>query len=264
MSSTIRLTFLGTGTSQGVPVIGCDCPVCSSPDPRDQRLRCSVLIETQGKVLVIDTGPDFRQQMLRADVRQLDAVLMTHQHKDHIAGLDDVRAYNFRQRRAMPVWADALTQAQLRQEFSYAFDGTNYPGIPQIALHDLPEVPFEVEGVAVTPVHVLHHRLPVWGFRFGDLAYVTDASFIPEASKPLLRGLDVLILNALRLETHISHFNLAQALEVVAELQPRRAYFTHISHLLGRHADVEATLPPHVRLAYDGLVLNSPEVRPVE
>lgn len=260
----MRLSFLGTGTSQGVPVIACDCPVCTSRDPHDQRLRSSVLVEAQGKTIVIDTGPDFRQQMLRADVRHLDAVLLTHQHKDHIAGLDDVRAYNFRQRRVMPVWADARTQAQLKQEFAYAFDGTNYPGVPQIALMDLPEEPFALEGVPIVPVRVLHHRLPVWGFRVGNLAYVTDASYIPEASMALLQGLDVLILNALRVETHISHFNLAQALEVVAQLRPRRAYFTHISHLLGRHGDVEDQLPPHVRLAYDGLVVTSPELRPEE
>ena len=253
----VRLSFLGSGTSQGVPVIACDCPVCASLDPLDSRLRSSVLIEARGRTLVIDTGPDFRQQMLRAKVRSLDGVLMTHQHKDHVAGLDDIRAFNFKQKQPIPVWADALTQHQLRQEFSYAFDGTDYPGIPQIQLVNLPEQAFEACGIPVTPVRVLHYRLPVWGFRFGAMAYVTDASFISPESKALLQDIDVLVLNALRIEPHISHFNLAQALELVAELRPRRAYFTHISHLLGRHSEVSATLPAGVHLAYDGLRLTS-------
>ncbi|MBX3101096.1 MAG: MBL fold metallo-hydrolase [Bacteroidetes bacterium] len=251
----MTVTFLGTGTSQGVPVIACECPVCTSPDPRDNRLRCSVWLQTAGKSLVIDSGPDFRQQMLRAQVRQLDAILYTHLHKDHVAGMDDVRAYNYRTRAPMPLYADALTLQRLREEFPYVFDGTNYPGIPQVITHELDGGPFVAAGVPVTPVPVLHHRLPVLGFRVGAFAYVTDANHIPPASMELLCGLDVLVLNALRHEPHVSHFTLREALAVITELRPRQAYLTHISHLLGTHEEVTRQLPPGVALAYDGLTL---------
>lgn len=252
----MKITFLGTGTSQGVPVIACPCEVCHSTDVRDQRLRVSILVETEGKTLVVDAGPDFRQQLLRAGVTRLDGVLLTHSHKDHIAGLDDVRAFNFLQQRPMDIWADAYTLEQLHREFPYVFDGTDYPGIPQMALHTIAHgAAFEAAGIAVQPVPVLHFKMPVNGFRFGRFAYVTDASYIPPASMDMLRNLDVLVLNALRRQPHISHFTLQQALDLVEELRPKQAYFTHISHLLGKHVDVSQELPPHAALAHDGLVV---------
>lgn len=249
----MKVTVLGSGTSQGVPVIACTCHVCASTDARDKRLRCAILLETENQTLVVDAGPDFRQQMLRAGVMKLDAVLLTHLHKDHIAGLDDVRAFNFKHNQAMDIYADELTIDQVKQEFPYVFDGTNYPGIPKFNILAIDPSPFAIRELHITPVRVLHHRLPVNGFRFGNFAYVTDASYIPPASMDLLRGLDVLILNALRKEKHIAHFNLAEALEVIDELKPKRTYLTHISHLMGTHQEVEHELPPHVRIAYDGL-----------
>lgn len=251
----MKLTFLGTGTSQGVPVITCDCPVCRSENPRDKRLRASVLIETGGKTFVVDTGPDFRQQMLREDVKTLDAVLFTHRHKDHTAGMDDVRSFNFKQKRPMPIYADALTLEGLRMEFAYIFNGENYPGVPKVEVKVIDDQPFMAEGLEVTPVRVFHHRMPVLGFRLDDFAYVTDANRIPPESMARLQGLDVLVLNALRREKHLSHFTLDEALEVITELKPRRAYLTHISHLLGLHDEVSAELPENVFLAYDGLIV---------
>ncbi len=249
----MTISFLGTGTSQGVPVIGCDCEVCRSLDFRDKRLRVSVHVQVGETSLVIDTGPDFRQQVLRERIRRLDAVLMTHEHKDHTAGLDDVRAYNFRQQREMPVYAHPRVQEALRREFSYAFAEKKYPGVPRIQFKTIGNEPFEAEGIPVIPIEVLHHHLPVLGFRLGDFTYITDANFIAEAELEKIRGSRVLVLNALQKETHISHFTLEQALELVEKIRPERAYFTHLSHRMGRHAAVEAELPPHVRLAYDGL-----------
>ncbi len=254
----MRVTFLGTGTSQGVPVIGCRCAVCRSVDFRDQRLRVSVhLALPDGRSVVIDAGPDFRQQMLRARIDRLDALLFTHEHKDHTAGLDDIRAYNFSQRQAMPVWAETRVLRQLRQEYAYIFASEKYPGTPSVDEFAIdPEQDFEpLPGLAVTPVRVLHHKLPVLGFRIGRFAYVTDANFIAPEERDKLRGLDVLVLNALRHDRHMSHFSLAEALAVIADLAPSRAYLTHISHLLGLQRDVDPTLPPNVRLAYDGLAV---------
>ncbi|MFD1875187.1 MBL fold metallo-hydrolase [Hymenobacter bucti] len=251
----MTITFLGTGTSSGVPMIGCDCPVCRSLDPRDQRLRVSVHVAVGDRSLVIDTGPDFRQQMLRARVSHLDAVLFTHEHKDHTAGLDDIRAFNFRQQQEMPVHAEPRVIRQLKQEFAYIFAEQKYPGVPQVSLHPIErdDQPFDVAGVAVQPLRALHYRLPVLGFRIGGFAYLTDANFIGPETMEQLRGADTIVLNALRREPHISHFSLAQAVEVLEDLGPRRAYLTHISHQLGRHREVEAELPPWIRLAYDGL-----------
>ncbi|MCS7084541.1 MAG: MBL fold metallo-hydrolase [Bacteroidia bacterium] len=251
----MKITFLGTGTSQGVPVIACNCPVCLSDDPRDKRLRSSALVQTDERTFVIDTGPDFRAQMLTHRVRRLDFVLFTHAHKDHTAGMDDVRAFNYVSGEAMPVFATADTWNTLEREFSYIFNGHDYPGIPKIKRHLIDSEPFSALGVEVVPIPVLHYRMPVLGFRIGDFAYVTDASLIPESSLERLQNLDVLILNALRKEKHISHFNLEGALEVVRILRPRRSYFTHISHLMGRHADVSAELPENVHFAYDGLTI---------
>jgi len=236
-------------------MIGCDCAVCRSLDPRDQRLRVAVHVAVGGRSLVIDTGPDFRQQMLRARVSHLDAVLFTHEHKDHTAGLDDVRAFNFRQQQEMPVYAEPRVLNQLKQEFAYIFAEQKYPGVPQVRLHPIEtdDQPFEVAGVVVQPLRALHYRLPVLGFRIGGFAYLTDANFIGPATLEQLRGADTIVLNALRREPHISHFSLGQAVEVLENLGPRRAYLTHISHQLGRHREVEAELPPRIRLAYDGL-----------
>jgi len=249
----MRFLFTGTGTSQGVPVIACQCRVCKSGNVRDQRLRSAGVIFDGGMTIAIDAGPDFRQQMLRADIRSLDAILFTHHHKDHIAGLDDVRAFNFLLNKDMPIYANAFTLERLRIEFDYAFTG--YPGVPQLAVHTLTDAPFMLGHVAITPVPVLHGDLPIYGFRLQDFAYITDARYLPALAKERLQNLDTLVINALRLAEHHSHLTLAQALEVVEELKPRQTYFTHISHLLGAHEEVEAMLPPHVKLAYDGLEL---------
>lgn len=255
----MRVEFLGTGTSQGVPVIACDCSVCRSDDPRDDRLRCAVLVGVGDVNLLIDAGPDLRQQMLRSNVERLDAVLLTHEHMDHVGGIDELRSFNFHQGRAMDIHANAATQAAVRRMYHYAFAEKKYPGVPELVLKDIPDGPFEVADVPVLPVTVMHYFLPVLGFRIGGFAYVTDAKTIADAELDKLRGADVLVLNALRKEEHVSHLNLDEALALVRELRPKRAYFTHISHLLGRHAGVEAELPEGVGLAYDGLVLELPD-----
>lgn len=249
----MRVTILGSGTSQGVPVITCECKVCQSTNSKDKRLRTSAMVEWKNKVIVIDAGPDFRQQMLTNHVKKLDAILLTHLHKDHIAGLDDVRAFNFKQKKPMDIFADALTIQQVKNEFPYVFDGTDYPGIPQMNMHLIDDNPFVLDDIEIIPIPVLHYKLPVYGFRIDNFAYITDASYIPESSMQRLQNLEVLIINALRYEKHYSHFNVAEALEIVEKLKPKRAYFTHISHNLGLHEEVEASLPHHVFLAYDTL-----------
>ena len=249
----VQLTFLGTGTSQGVPVIGCDCSVCASMDFRDKRLRTSVHIRNGAESLVIDTGPDFRQQMLRERIPNLSAVVFTHAHKDHTAGLDDVRSYNFLQRADMPVYGRPEVLEQIKQEYAYAFTDHQYPGIPRIRLHEIGESPFTVGETLLTPLPVTHLKLPVLGFRIGDLAYITDANHIPESTFERLKGVRVLVLNALQVEPHVSHFNLEEAMAVAQRVNAERTWFTHISHRLGRHGDVESRLPAHVRLAWDGL-----------
>ncbi len=249
----MKITFLGTGTSQGVPMIGCSCEVCRSLDYRDKRLRTSVHIEVSGKSFVIDTGPDFRQQMLREDIRQLDALVFTHGHKDHTAGLDDVRAYNFLQARDMPVYGHLTVLDQLRSEFHYAFEPTKYPGIPRLKLIEITEQPFEIAGNRFTPLEVTHLHMPVFGFRVQDLSYITDANSIPEETFEKLAGTKLLVLNALQREKHISHFNLKEAIDIAARIGARQTYFTHISHKMGLHQQVDKELPPTVALAYDGL-----------
>ncbi|NNC82902.1 MAG: MBL fold metallo-hydrolase [Flavobacteriales bacterium] len=249
----MKVTFLGTGTSQGVPVITCECRVCRSNDPKDKRLRVSIHIDYQGRSLVVDTGPDFRQQILRAGITELHAVLMTHEHKDHTAGMDDVRAFNFKYRKAMPVFATPQVQQALKREFHYVFEENPYPGVPQIELVDIGTETFDCLGLQVTPIEVMHYRLPVLGFRIADFAYITDAKTISEQEAEKLFGLDVLVLNALRRKDHISHLTLEEALEWIDRFRPKRAYLTHISHLMGKHADIEQLLPPHVHLASDGL-----------
>lgn len=253
-----KLTFLGTGTSQGVPMISCHCRVCSSPDERDKRLRSSVLVEYKGLTLVVDSGPDFRQQMLREKVDTLDAILFTHNHKDHIAGLDDVRAYNYTQDRAMDVYGEPYVLDTLRREFSYAFAEQKYPGVPEIDLHEIGEQPFDIEGVEIVPVRGYHYRLPVLGFRFGGLVYLTDMNRIEPAEIEKIKGVEVLVINALRREKHLSHFSLEEAIEVIRQVNPQRAYLTHISHQLGRYAEAEPELAAqHIYYAYDGLKIET-------
>lgn len=252
----MKVTFLGTGTSQGVPVIACNCNVCTSLDFRDKRLRTSVLIETMGTSFVIDSGPDFRQQMLRERTQQLDAVLFTHEHKDHTAGLDEVRSFNFKQQCDMPVYAHKRVIAQLKQEYAYIFADEKYPGVPRIAVHPIENKPFVLEDIPIVPIEVMHYKLPVLGFRIENFTYITDANYIAPAEMEKIKGSDVVVLNGLQTEPHISHFTLAQAIEVLEILKPRVAYLTHISHKLGCHAVVEQKLPSFIRLAYDGLKIN--------
>lgn len=249
----MKLTFLGTGTSQGIPIITCKCEVCSSIDSRDQRLRTSVLIEVDGQNIVIDAGPDFRQQMLRANVSRLDAVLLTHEHKDHIAGLDDVRPFNFNQSMAMPIYCESRVSEALVREYAYVFSDKKYPGIPQFDLRLINEVPFVVNKISVIPIRVLHMKLPVLGFRIYDLTYITDASYIASEEIEKIKGTRVLVVNTLRKEAHYSHFNLEQTLDLIHKVKPEKAYLTHIGHQMGLYASVQKELPDNVELAYDML-----------
>lgn len=252
----MQITFTGTGTSQGIPVIACPCDVCHSNNPLDKRLRSSIHIQTENASIVIDTGPDFRQQMLRENIKHLDAVVFTHEHKDHTAGLDDVRAFNFVQKKAMKVYATKQVQEALKREFAYAFADTKYPGVPEITLEEInAETPFNINGVTLIPILVYHYKLPVLGFRIGEFTYITDANFIPDEEKEKIKGSKIIVINALRRQTHISHFTLEEAIALMDELKPEKAYFTHISHQLGKHEDVSKELPAYIQLAYDGLKL---------
>ncbi len=249
------VTFLGTGTSQGVPVIACDCSICISTDSRDKRLRTSILIEDENTAVVIDSGPDFRYQMLREKVQKLDAIVFTHEHKDHIAGLDDVRAFNFKQQSDMPIYAVERVQAAIKREFAYIFSDIQYPGIPKVQLMDLDLTPFTIGTIKFTPIEVMHHLLPVLGFRINDFSYITDAKFITPDEKEKVKGSKILVLNALRREKHLSHFTLEEAIAMAEELGAEKTYFTHLSHQIGTHAELEAELPKHIRIAYDGMKL---------
>jgi phosphoribosyl 1,2-cyclic phosphate phosphodiesterase len=252
----LKVTFLGTGTSQGVPVITCECEVCKSADKHDKRLRVSVLLEVDKQVILIDTGPDFRYQMLRADVKKLDAVLYTHEHKDHVAGLDDVRAFNYKQQAEVDIYAHQRVQNALKREFHYIFSGDNYPGIPRLRLNNIIEgEPFQAAGIDIIPISVMHHQLPVFGFRIGDFTYITDAKIISPQEKEKIKGSKILVINALQKEKHISHFTLDEALAFAAEIGANETYLTHISHKLGTHAEVSKQLPEGIFLAYDGLEL---------
>ncbi|SEW16596.1 phosphoribosyl 1,2-cyclic phosphate phosphodiesterase [Chitinophaga sp. YR573] len=255
----MKITFLGTGTSQGVPVIACGCRVCTSANKKDNRLRSSIMVSGTGAGnIVVDTTPDFRYQMLRANVKHLEAVLITHSHKDHIAGMDDIRAFNYFQQRHIDIYASEFSQEIIMREFAYAFAEHKYPGIPEINLKTIDSDPFDVNGFTVMPVMVMHHKMPVLGFRFGDFTYITDANFISEEEKDKIRGSKVLVLNALRMEKHISHFTLGEAIALAQELNIPQVYFTHISHQLGLHDEVMAELPPGMALAYDGLEVELP------
>ncbi len=251
--SPIKVTFLGTGTSQGIPMIACSCEVCQSNDTRDKRLRVSLHLEIAGKSFVIDTGPDFRQQMLRAQINRLDAVLYTHEHKDHTAGLDDIRGFNYFQKAAIPLYAESRVIDQIKREFAYAFEENKYPGVPDIHVHEIDEHPFEIYDISIIPIRVKHFLLDILGFRMGDFTYITDANEISEEELEKIKGSKVLVLNALRKEAHVSHFTLQQALEIIEKVQPEKAFLTHVSHQLGKHAEVENELPDNVFLAFDGL-----------
>ncbi|WP_339866520.1 MBL fold metallo-hydrolase [uncultured Algoriphagus sp.] len=251
----MKVTFLGTGTSQGVPVIGCTCPVCSSLDFRDKRFRSSVHIQIGKLSLVIDTGPDFRSQILRAGISDLDAVIFTHEHKDHTAGLDDIRPFNFKQQRDMPVFGKPQVLEQIKREFAYIFTGKRYPGVPQVETVEINESPFTIEGITITPIPVMHYKLPILGFRIGDFTYITDANNIPEESLQLIEGTEILVLNALQKESHISHFTLNEAVAMAKKIGAKQTYFTHMSHKLGLHNSVDEELPEGIALAYDGLQL---------
>ncbi len=251
----MKVKILGTGTSQGVPVIACNCAVCQSTDPNDKRLRAAALIEVDGVNIVIDAGPDFRQQMLRENVNDIDAILITHEHRDHIAGLDDVRAFNFMNQKPVDIYAEKRVQKVIKEEFFYSFEENKYPGVPQINLHELTNEPFEIKGVKIIPIQVFHYKLPVFGFRIGDFAYITDANYISEEEKEKLHGTKYLVINALRKRKHVSHYSLSEALELINELSPKRAYITHISHQMGLHHNVNEELPQGISLAYDGLRL---------
>lgn len=249
----MKVTFLGTGTSQGVPVIACDCAVCLSEDKKDNRLRTSILIEDKDKVIVIDSGPDFRQQMLRENVQQLDAVVFTHEHKDHVAGLDDVRAFNYKQKRDMDIFATKEVQVALKREFHYAFQEIKYPGVPNLKLHLIDEDSFNIGEVSLQPINVWHYKMPVKAFRINNFTYITDANKIDEKELEKIRGSEVIVINALRKTEHISHFKLSEAIEILKDLKPKKAYLTHISHYLGKQEDVENELPDFIEIAYDGL-----------
>lgn len=252
----MKITFLGTGTSQGIPLIACKCDVCTSSNPKDKRLRVSVLIETKGRTFVIDTGPDFRQQMLRENVSKLDGVIFTHEHMDHIAGLDDVKAFNFILKKHIDVYATSHVQKAIRRVYSYIFEGLNYPGIPKINMHTIDNNTFSIEGVKFTPIEVMHYKLPVLGFRIGDFTYITDANSISEREKEKIKGSKVVVLNALRKEKHISHFTLDEAVKLLTGLNPEKAYLTHFSHQLGLHDKINEELPGFIELAYDGLQIS--------
>jgi phosphoribosyl 1,2-cyclic phosphate phosphodiesterase len=251
----IKITFLGTGTSTGVPMIACDCEVCTSADPKDKRLRSSIMVQSEKTTLVVDTTPDFRCQMLREKVKKLNAVLFTHPHKDHIAGLDDVKAFGYFSKKPMEIYANSLTEEALKREFTYVFADKKYPGIPELNLNTITEEPFIVGDLKVIPILVWHLKMPVLGFRFGDFTYITDANRIDDNEKEKIKGSKMMVLNALRQQKHISHYTLEEAIATIKELNVPKGYLTHISHQLGKYADVNPTLPPGIELAYDGMQL---------
>lgn len=254
----MNVTFLGTGTSTGVPVVACDCKVCQSQDPRDHRLRSSAMIDIAGHHFVIDCGPDFRYQMIREGVDDISAILFTHGHRDHIAGLDDVRAFNYVLNKTVDIYASENVIESINKEFPYIIREKRFFGAPQIHFHIIHNEPFAINGVQFMPVEVFHHKMQVFGFRVGDFSYITDASHIPPEEKEKLFGSRVLVINALRKSPHISHFSLEEALLEIDQLQPEKAYITHISHFMGLHDTIEQSLPDNVFLAYDGLKVSVP------
>lgn len=253
-TTPMRVTFLGTGTSIGVPVITCDCPVCTSADPRDKRMRTSAMVEVNGLTIVIDCGPDFRHQMLRNRVSNLDAVIFTHEHRDHIAGLDDIRAFNYVLNKKIDIYGTHRVMEAIQTEFPYIFSEARYFGAPQLTIHHIDDQPFDIQGLTIIPVMAMHDKIPVTGFRIGDFTYITDASSISPEEVEKIRGSKLVVLNALRNSKHISHFSVGEAVELLETIAPERAYLTHLSHFVGLHEDVNAKLPGFIRLAYDGQV----------
>ena len=255
MSKT-QLTFLGTGTSQGVPMIGCGCEVCKSTDPRDKRLRASVLVKHEGLRILVDAGPDFRYQMLRAGVSSLDAILLTHNHKDHTGGLDDIRAFNYLEKKATQIYCEKYVEESLRKEYSYAFEEIRYPGAPEWDVHIIDDKPFTVNGVEIIPIRGRHFKLPVLGYRFGNIAYCTDMNHIPDEEYEKLQNLDHFIINCVRRGSHISHYSLEQAIEVAQKVGAKHSWLTHLSHQLPCYEDLKKELPEGILPAFDGLVLD--------
>lgn len=255
--SELEITFLGTGTSQGVPVIACDCPVCQSSDPKDKRTRSSIMFSVNGENYVVDTGPDFRAQMLRENVQSLRAILYTHEHKDHVAGMDDVRAFNYKEQRDMEIFCSERVEEALIREFYYVFESVKYPGVPSVNINRIENNAFTLPcGEEITPVEVMHYKMPVLGFRIKDFTYITDAKTVTESELEKVKGSKVLVVNALRKNEHISHFNLDEALAFIEKVKPEMAYLTHISHLFDSHEEIERELPENVRVAYDGLKIS--------
>lgn len=253
----LKITFLGTGTSGGVPMIACECEVCKSDSLKDKRFRSSILVESNTTTIVIDTTPDFRSQMLRQQVKKLDAVLFTHSHKDHLAGLDDIKAFNYFHQQPMKIYANAITQQAIKQEFSYIFSAEKYPGVPDVELCEITEEPFWVGDIPVIPIKVWHLKMPVLGFRFGNFTYITDANRIELAEQEKIKGSQHLVLNALRKEKHISHFTLQEAIEMAQTIKAPHTYFTHVSHQMGKHDEVNETLPAGMQLAFDNQEINA-------
>lgn len=252
----MRITLLGTGTSQGVPVIACECHVCKSTDPRDKRLRSSIMISNHEENFVIDSGPDFRQQMLQHNVKSLSGIIFTHEHKDHIAGMDDVRAFNYREKREMEIYCSDEVEQALRREFYYVFAEERYPGIPHVHLNRIENKAFKLmNDLEVIPIQVMHYKMPVFGFRIKDFTYITDAKIISKEERDKIRGTKILVVNALHQSHHLSHFNLEEALEFIHDIKPHKAYLTHISHLFGTHEEISKLLPPFVFPAYDGMTI---------
>lgn len=249
----LKITFLGTGTSTGVPVVACNCDVCTSDDPRDKRYRTSAMLTRGNSNVIIDCGPDFRIQMLKHKVEDIDAVVFTHAHRDHIAGLDDIRAFNYILHKSIDIYGSQLTLDSIKEQFPYIFIPGRYFGAPQLNLHPITEIPFDIQDFRFMPVQVMHQDMKVFGYRIDDFTYITDANFISPAELEKVRGSKVIVINALRNSRHVSHFSLGEALGILEELKPERAYLTHISHFLGKYEDVRAKLPDWVHLAYDGL-----------
>ena len=249
----LDITILGSGTSTGVPLIGCTCEVCTSSDPRDQRLRTSIKIESLTTKVVIDTTPDFRYQMLRTKTTQLDAVVFTHPHRDHYAGLDDIRPFNFHTNKSLPIYANELTQVAIKRDFYYAFEKNKDVGLPEMQLHTITDKPFQIGDLNFTPIPVMHREMPVLGFRIGDFSYVTDVNYISAESQAIIKGSKILILSALRPESHPTHFTLSEAIDMATQLEVSEVYFTHFSHQIGLQAVTEPSLPSFIKMAYDGL-----------
>tara|TARA_B100000427_G_scaffold127435_1_gene106003 strand:- start:203 stop:970 length:768 start_codon:yes stop_codon:yes gene_type:complete len=252
----MKITILGSGTSQGVPVIACECNVCKSENTKDKRLRSSIMIDVDNQKLIIDTGPDFRQQMLREKVQNINAVLFTHHHKDHVAGMDDIRAFNHKWKKDVNVYCNLTTEKALHNEFPYVFSNENYPGIPKVKINNFDNKKFKINETIIIPIQAYHYKLPVFGFRIYNFVYLTDVSFIPAKEKQKMKKADLIILDALRQTKHISHFSLEEAVNILQELKPKRALLTHISHLMGLHDLVDDNLPNNINLAYDGQSLS--------